>query len=134
MTEKPKTRKMISITVDYDDCDYIEKCSYINDEDLERLLLLFEKVRKFVPYTVVVRGIKWTHRANFPFDECVRRDLGEKDMYELYSISEYDWRVHLYKYFPYYYLGFNTVTDVKVYDVVAEENIIKHWYTNYRQN
>lgn len=77
------------VEVDTNDADYIGKLVNVEDEKVEKWMLLIEKIKNFKPYTGTSdSGREWNHSSNFPVGECCRYDLGEKDPCELYDITE----------------------------------------------
>lgn len=81
--------KTFYVEVDTNDADYIGKLVTVNDEKAEKWVSLIEKIKNFKPYTGIAgSGLTWNHTSNFPFGECCRYDLGEKDPMELYDITE----------------------------------------------
>lgn len=77
------------VEIDTNDADYIGKLVEIEDEKVEKWMPLIKKIDNFKPYKgTAASGTTWTHKSNFPIDECCRHDLGEKDPCELYGITE----------------------------------------------
>jgi hypothetical protein len=90
--KKPKKPKVseevtewnITITVDTNDADYIEKTSTVSSQTLKDIQPIIDGLKKFKPYRVKDEDINWTHENNFPEGECCRADLGEKTPEQLY--------------------------------------------------
>jgi hypothetical protein len=77
--------KKIVIVADHNDADYMTETTDITDEQIEKFLPLIKTIKNFKPYTVQVRGLKWTHDHNWPQGEYgLRDDLGQKSIYETY--------------------------------------------------
>lgn len=113
--------KTFYVKVDTNDGDYIGKLVDVEDEDVKKWMPLIEKIKNFKPYSVVSKhGMVWEHRHNFPFGECCRYDLGEKDPCELYNISEEEMEAFQEAFWLWGgEYGFHTITEI------SEINIVK---------
>ena len=86
----------ITIVADPNDGDYMTRVEEISEEDLETIKPLIQAIKEFKPYTVeyenkysVGAGLrKTTHSNNYPFGDCLRKDMGEKSPEEIYSFSK----------------------------------------------
>lgn len=78
----------ITITVDTNDGDYATEISEISEEDLETIKPLIAAIKKFKPYkTKSKSGYDLTHDHNYPYDECLREDMGEKSPRDVYKFN-----------------------------------------------
>ena len=71
--------KYVYVVVDTNDADYVGKIVEISEETLEHFKPLIEKIKNFKPYVGFSKyGSKFTHYCNFPYGDCLRKNLGEK--------------------------------------------------------
>jgi hypothetical protein len=116
--------KELIIKVDTNDADINTKVSQISDEDLKKIKPLIGAIKKFKPYTVQLKGFKWTHTHNYHIGEYVRIDLGEKPVTELYP--QFPEEVHelLQSFCPYGENGFHTIESITVSPLVEKNKLL----------
>ena len=111
-------KKIIVISADTNDADYIKSVNDITDEKLESIKPVIEAIKNFKPYKVIKRGITWTHNSNYPCGEVYSKASGELSKDELYGhiegFNDFDNLV------PYSEYGIHTIEFIKVL-IVQEE-------------
>jgi hypothetical protein len=116
--------KKIVIVADTNDGDYVSKISNIDDETLELIKPLIEKIKKLEPY-IGEKPDYWQckHSNNFPTGDCCREDLGEKTIYELYGDTDI---VHIFEdeFVPHGEYGIHTIKSVTILEVINEEILL----------
>ena len=114
-------KKYIVITADTNDGDYITEKSEITDDQIEIIMPVIESIKKFTPYQGEWSpGLFTTHDHNFPYGECLREDMGEKSIYDIYGKSE---GLELFETFiPYDEYGIHTITSAEI--VLKESKLI----------
>ena len=117
---------IVLITADTNDADYVTTFCYPDIEELEFIKKIADMVRNFEPYQVVLdSGRTWTHRHNFPLghgDFVPRKDLGEKDVAELYNLNEDEIEM-LYNIFTFSH-EVHTLENIKVIEVSKIEDLV----------
>lgn len=124
-----KEKYEISIKVDTNDADYNTEVSIITKDELELIKPLIKQIKKFKPYTTTIKyshsNQHYTreHRHNYPYGECLRKDLGEKSPEELYEADE-----EVFNFFhdlmPYNEYGFHTIESIEVTPYVKKEKLL----------
>lgn len=109
----------LKVTADTNDADYITEISIVDQEELDKLIPMFKKISKFKECKTKGR----THRHNFPYGDCLRDDLGEKSVQELYGWSD-DELDYLTDFLPMDEYGIHTIESVEFYDVPKKTVII----------
>lgn len=72
----------ILVVTDYNDADYIEHLYRdITEETLAKFMPLIKAIADYKPYPAKL-GLVW---HNFPLGDCLRKDLCEKSVYEIYN-------------------------------------------------
>jgi len=117
--------KIITIEVDTNDGDYQSSNNKITLEEIELIKPIIEAIKNFKPYQSGKYIIEHAH--NFPYGECLRRDLGEKSPQELYldkpGVTTKVWNKFI-ELLPYCEYGFHTIESIKVREDVAEEILL----------
>lgn len=114
-----ETKLYIVVKADMNDGDYIEECSEISREELDKIRPLLAAINDFRPYQVG----RCTHHHNFCTGEALRDDLGEKTPEELYP--DYLDELEIFsEYVPHGEYGIHTIKSVKVLEVINEEKFI----------
>ena len=107
----------IKIKVDTNDADYNMEFTEIDEETLSIITPLIEAIKNFKPFDT---GEGHTQRKNFPFGECLRSDLGEKSIEELYVqtglCTEEALDIFL-EMLPYGEYGFHTIESIEIFKV-----------------
>jgi hypothetical protein len=128
-TDMKKDRNLrLIITVDMNDADYNTEMNTITEEDLEKLLPVFEAIQNFKPYKGKSGSqTEHAHRSNWPHGEYVpREDLGEKFPKEIYAgILTEDQCEMFTEYCPFGEHGFHSVVDITVLEVIHEKAYLK---------
>jgi hypothetical protein len=107
----------ITVVADTNDGDYITEISQISSEDLEDIKPIVEAIKNFKPYKNGGR----THNHNFPYGECRREDLGELEIYDIYS--EVD--IEMFEdYLPCSEYGIHTIESVEVCPLQKKEKLL----------
>ena len=114
----------IVIKVDTNDADYITEISKISEEDINKIRPLIKAIKNFKPYSSKLNdGSSWKHSHNYPFGECLREDLGEKEPREIYDFDE-----EIFDIFegclPYPEYGFHTIKSITVCPLVKKEKLL----------
>lgn len=111
--------KHVYVVVDTNDADYVGKIVEVSEKTLEHFKPLIEKIKNFQPYN----NGGWRHNHNFPFGECLREDLGEKDPMELYDLTEkeYEYFVDAFRLYGGEW-GFHTIKSIQ--EVTLGEKIL----------
>ena len=105
----------IEITVDTNDGDYMTAVNEIEEGELKAIRPLIEKIKAFTP-----RG---PNNNNYPYGECLREDLGQKSVGDLYNVDPEV--IETFEGFtPYSEYGFHTITSITVYEKINEEVLI----------
>ena len=113
----------ITITVDTNDADYVTSTNIILGKDLVILLSLIEDIKKFEQYRAHAQGMMWTHEHNYPFGECLRRDLGEKSPRELYNYDESIFDL-FERHLPSTEYGFHTIESIYINPVKQKTRLL----------
>lgn len=108
------------VEVDTNDADYVGKLVEVEDKNVEKWMPLIKKIKNFKPYTGTAdNGSTWNHTSNFPYGECCRYDLGEKDPCELYDITEGELEEFMETFSLYGgEYGFHTITEIVEISIV----------------
>lgn len=82
-----KNKKILIITADTNDADYVTSQNKVTDEDIKKLMPMIEAIKNFKPYHGEWSPGKFCeHSHNFPYGEDLPRDdMGEKSIEELYG-------------------------------------------------
>lgn len=111
------------VKADTNDADYVTEISKINENHLNELIPLFERVKEFKPY----KGkSNHTHYSNFPFGDgefIPRSDLGEKSAKELYGYTDEEFDL-ICNYLPFGEYGIHTIESVEFYELPKKKTII----------
>jgi hypothetical protein len=120
--------KYLFVQADTNDADYVSKFTEISDEDLAKLMPLFEAIKAFKRYKGKCKdGPAWEHNHNFPWgsgEYVPRKDLGEKTVWEIYPEYKEAIRIFVDQYWPYGEYGIHTIDNIKVFNVAGIEEII----------
>lgn len=115
----------INIETDTNDADYAALLSKIDADFLQKIEPLISAIKNFKPYkSLSENNIEYTHNHNWPKYECLREDLGEKNIYEIYSsidknlIDEFDDLVPTSEY------GCHTIKSIEVLYVSNTNKLI----------
>ena len=107
----------IRIKADTNDGDYVFEESEITFEQAEKIKPLVDAIRRFEPYQGEWMPGQFTnHDHNFPYGECLREDMGEKHIYEIYSNIPKDSIELFEQLIPYNEYGIHTIESVEVFD------------------
>ncbi|MDD3412586.1 MAG: hypothetical protein PHY47_01165 [Lachnospiraceae bacterium] len=116
----------ITIRADTNDADYVMKITRVDKATLERIKPLVEAIKTFEPYEGEYKSYDGTirmitHDHNWPDGECLRKDLGEKDIYEIYS--KFDKKIiEDFRYLcPVSEYGLHTIESVEITQYVEKE-------------
>ena len=102
----------ITITADTNDGDYVTQVSEISEKDLAIIKPLIAAIKDFKKYNEYsVSGVLYTHHHNYPYGECMRNDLGEKTLSELYDFDEEVFEL-FEGYLPYSEYGIHTIKSI----------------------
>jgi hypothetical protein len=116
-------KKYVRIVVDTNDADYVETLNEITDNDLAAITPVIEAIKTFEKYTTSSNsGLKHTHYHNFPTNEALREDLGEKSPEQLYVKTGKCTKKEFEKFcdlLPYSEYGFHTIEKIEIL-VVSE--------------
>lgn len=115
--------KYIRVVADSNDADYVETFLPISDENLEMILPVIEAIKNFKEYEG--QWGEWdgeahfmTHRNNYPSGECLREDMGEKPVEEIYShVDPEALAIFDEEYRPYHEYGIHTIESVDIIEV-----------------
>lgn len=116
-------KKYIYIQADTNDANYVTTLKEISDEDLELILPVINAIKKFEPYKTHVRIVERTHRHNFPYGECLREDLGEKNTFKLYGHLE-GYYLFMEEFVPCDDYGIHTINEIRILNVESEETLL----------
>ena len=118
----------INIIADTNDGDYISEMSEISEEELELIRPVVESIKAFKPYKgKSKRGGEWSHDNNFPFGDCCREDLGQKEAEEYYVGGELVTQEQFdafMKFTPQVEGGIHTIESVEVFHVTEVHSLI----------
>lgn len=115
--------KYIKIVADTNDADYVESFNPISEEDLTKVMPIILAIKGFVPYKTLTedKEMEWTHRNNYPINDCCRTDLGERSAYDIYvtngEISEEVFELWDENFVPTNQYGIHSITSVKIIEV-----------------
>lgn len=113
----------IIIKADTNDADYITFIKDIDEETLELIKPVVEAIKNFKSYKTEARnGTVWNNINNYPKEECLRDDLGEKSAKELYGhLEEFEEFDDLTPYGEY---GIHTIESVLVMKVESVTTLL----------
>lgn len=139
----------VMATVDTNDGDYVTRNSVIDENELETLRFVCEKIKGFEDYEtvdtgkyghylsdgrevfgIVPEGVERTrpdknrHSSNWPNGECHRSDLGELRPEEIYDLSETDVQFMEEEILPYCEYGFHTVESIEIAPYQETERLL----------
>lgn len=107
----------IKIVVDHNDADYLTSINPISEKDIDRIKPLILMIKNFEPFK--------HNRHNFPTEECVRADMGEKTPIELYGkYIDHDIIEYFQDLCPWHEYGFHTVESIEIYQVINKEVLL----------
>lgn len=114
------------IVADTNDGDYVTEITAVDTETLDKIKPLVKAIKNFKPYIGqyesydgTMRGT--THDHNWPDGECLREDMGEKNIYEIYSDFDEDVIDTFRDLCPVDEYGIHTIESVKVCPYVKKE-------------
>lgn len=114
-------KKVITITADTNDGDYVTSNKEITDEELVLIEPVVEAIKNFKPYEVG----RWKHTHNYPTGVVYRGDLGELSAEEYYTKivtpKEFETFDELV---PYNEYGIHTIESIKVLEIVKETKLL----------
>ena len=116
----------ITIIVDTNDGDYNTEISKITQKNLTQIMPLIKAIKNFKPYKVKLDGTDWKHSHNYPYGECLRKDLGEKSPQELYQdINEDIIEFFEEEFLPIYSeYGFHTISSIEICPFVEKTKLL----------
>lgn len=115
-------KKFIIIKADTNDGDYITEKSKITDDQIKLITPVVDAIRNFEPYVGTKSDWIHKHRHNFPYGECLRKDLGEKSPEEMYGhIEGFELFENL---IPYDEYGIHTIESVEIIEVTETEKLL----------
>lgn len=114
------SKKLILVRADTNDADYDEQLTEVTEGQLQLLLPLFAAIAAFTSYKTEVNGLTWTHSHNFPYGECCREDLGEKDTVQLYGEHVEALKLFSENFLPYSEYGIHTIETIRVLTVTDD--------------
>lgn len=120
--------KMITITVDTNDADYMTEVSKISEEDLIIVRKIVAKIKAFEPYKVEYQRstgyvVTRTCTNNWPSGDCRREDMGEKSPQEIYDLTDEEIDI-FYEFTPSSEWGFHTVESISVAPTTEIETLV----------
>ena len=116
-------KKYIIVIADWNDGEYLTAKNLITDEQLEKIKPVIEAIKNFIPYESKQSYGVVKHGHNFPIFDCLREDMGEKSVEEIYVDSGLVTQKALnlfYDYLPACEYGLHTIKHVDIL-VIAEE-------------
>lgn len=116
----------LTVVVDTNDADYRTQVSEISEADLEKIAPLIQAIKNFKPYRTTSDGLSWPHGHNFPQGECLREDLGEKPVEEMYQevVSDDTLQMFVEEYCPSDEYGFHTIISIEVTPLVKKTKLL----------
>lgn len=115
-------KKHIIIKADTNDGDYITSNNPITDEQVELIKHVVEAIKNFKPYQVNCQGMTLTHRHNFPYGDCLRKDLGEESVQELYGHLD-GFKTFIF-FIPYAEYGIHSIKSVDILEIANETKLM----------
>lgn len=129
---------LLIVTVDTNDADYNTEVSRIEQEQLDKLLPVFEAIKNFKPYKGMTDpkrtgtpAREWTHNNNWPVGEyAYRPDLGGKTPEEIYAGVLTEDQIGLFEdYLPSAGdTGYHDIVSITVLEVANETQYVKGKY------
>ena len=114
----------IIIKADTNDADYITSINSITEETLAKITPLIQAIKDFKPYiTMSPSGLKHNHSSNYPYGECVRKDLGEKSPKELYKFDDEIFEL-FEELLPYDECGLHKIESIYVCPLVEKQKLL----------
>ncbi len=115
-------KKYIVIEADTNDGDYITNKSEITDSELEVINPVIQAIKNFKPYQGEwMPGQFTTHDHNFPLGDCLREDMGEKPIEEIYSNVDSNSLEVFKEMVPYGEYGIHTIKSIEIVDEPLEK-------------
>lgn len=105
--------KKLTIKVDTNDGDYVTRETLLNHTEEQFVEHFVDKLVNFRPYSVMRNNVVFTHTHNFPIGDAHRPDLGEKSVFDLYSVLIMSYIIEL---IPRPEHGFHTIVSMKWVD------------------
>lgn len=119
--------KIVKITVDQNDADFVTNEEIIEDvEEEEFIRKVAEAISKFQSYLANVNGVEFRHHHNFPIIESQRKDLGEKSPFELYSdyLTQSEIEKFIDNFIPDCEFGLHTIESIELRPKTETEKLL----------
>jgi hypothetical protein len=103
--------KYLMVVADTNDGDYVHRKVKITPGKVEEIMPVIEAIKKFKPYKS--KGHEFRH--NFPQGECLREDMGEKEVYDIYpKLTKDQLDEFIEEYAPYAEYGIHTIKSIEL--------------------
>ena len=122
-------KQEIQITVDSKKNKYNYKTSHITEEDLNKIMPLIKKIKKFKEYTGVITPEYMEEvivfKSNYPNGDCSpREDMGEKTKKEIYPTISNEIFELFESFCPELDHGFHIVKSITICPIVEKEVLL----------